>query len=579
MRIWNGESMSSPSSCAPPAVVDSRDANNVTSSSPCDGGRSIVSFKYVEFYSGIGGWRLALEQAFGQLAKNHTSIKNDPLALKLECIAALDHSDLCNQVYQHNFDLEDKNETNGDTAAAPTLSRNEERSRKKQKRWKQRSKRIRTPCKIESLTCEQMEQSEWRADAWCMSPPCQPHTRQHDHQASERDDPRSKSLAHLCTLLSTMSSHALPTIIALENVVKFETSHSCQTLLTILKNRQYRVAEFHLTPTQVGLPNDRPRYFCLAIRVSIDQIDSLDGSDLRNESRPIFNPLHRTEQAQQLLDKYFSSDFTSTTEMPWTLNQRKLHTSVVEVGILPEQEAPEPPPIQDFLDPSSTHTNRGISEDLQIPSKVLDRTAAWCFDIVTPTCRRSSCFTSSYGKFVRGTGSILYLPRIGTDNNNNKAKQEIAPDARPSLCGKGDVLSSCSAHAGPPRLVAPHERVFDNNEWLSHLEAPDQELRYFTGIELARLFGFLDPRMETVDFKDSSCDQDSSMSTTAPSVSPHFTFPSTCTMKQQWKLMGNSLNARLASRLLRFGLLALSIAVDETLSPLEPTEGEAGEDS
>ena len=55
-----------------------------------------------------------------------------------------------------------------------------------------------------------------------MSPPCQPHTRQHANQQQEKDDPRSKSFLHLCGLLGEMEEDALPSLILLENVVGFE---------------------------------------------------------------------------------------------------------------------------------------------------------------------------------------------------------------------------------------------------------------------------------------------------------------------------------------------------------------------
>lgn len=84
---------------------------------------------YVEFYSGIGGWSMALEEARQRLTKEG-ALAN----LRQHRIAALDHSDLCTRVFEHNFGTGTKS------------------------------------FKIERLTTEQVE--KWQARMWFMSPPC-----------------------------------------------------------------------------------------------------------------------------------------------------------------------------------------------------------------------------------------------------------------------------------------------------------------------------------------------------------------------------------------------------------------------
>ena len=42
-------------------------------------------------------------------------------------------------------------------------------------------------------------------------------------------------------------------------------------------------------------------------------------------------------------------------------------------------------------------------------AKKLSASASWFFDVVTPSSKRSACFTQSYGVLVCGTGSVLYL--------------------------------------------------------------------------------------------------------------------------------------------------------------------------
>lgn len=360
---------------------------------------------YVEFYSGIGGWTMALEEAIGRIHERKFHLRR---------IAALDHSDLCTKVFEHNFGSDPKSFA------------------------------------VERLTLQQVE--EWKASVWVMSPPCQPHTRQHSNQSEDLKDPRSASFLHLVDLIRKMKVECLPSLICLENVVGFETSRSCQLWIEALQERGYSICSFHLSPTQVGLPNDRPRLFCVAVQKKM------------SEESPA--------ETEGLLS-YFNQSSPST-----------ILTSIPALAVKPEHEMvlSDLPCISSFLDEPSDH------EALQVPSKVFQGSAAWCFDMVAPKSRRSSCFTQSYGRYIRGTGSVLYQ-----DEN-----REI-------------------------NLMAPEDRNFDE-DWANNFDFT--KLRYFSGMEMARLMGF----------------------------SNYFSFPSNCSYKQQWKLIGNSLNVRVASRIVELGL-------------------------
>jgi tRNA (cytosine38-C5)-methyltransferase len=370
-----------------------------------DDDRPVIT--YVEFYAGIGGWSMALQQALKNVAPKWR--------LRLRRLAALDHSDLCLKVLQHNY----------------------------------ASKHTRTvQVSIEKLTLEQLHR--WSATIFVMSPPCQPHTRQHGNQKLELDDPRSQSFLHLCDLLEEMDESKLPSLLLLENVVGFEVSGSCQRWREMLANRNYHVGHFHLQPTQVGIPNDRPRYYCVAAR-SPDNVFSKE--NVRLETNAQAPPMIQT-------------DFRGS-------------GSPEQVVVLP--------PISEFLDDTAT-----VDEDsLRIPEKLLESRASWCFDIVTPQDQRSACFTQSYGKFIRGTGSVLWT---------------------------GDLTTKF-------QLVPPEERQF-NSAWKDGLNL-HRNLRYFSGTEVARLMGF---------------------------HLASFSFPKDFSFKQQWKLLGNSLNVQVAASVSELGL-------------------------
>lgn len=181
---------------------------------------------YLEFYSGVGGWSYALLEACNQInhqcrkdgieeetrKKDNSAHQNDVKSihiqgtLKSRCFGAFDHSDLCHKVFLHNFPEMVQN-TNHQTT----------RKNKKQKVGTKESK----PMAIEKLTKDYLENAAVKL--WMMSPPCQPHTRQHSNQEQDVNDPRSKSFLHLCNMISQMKKESLPKIVLLENVIGFES--------------------------------------------------------------------------------------------------------------------------------------------------------------------------------------------------------------------------------------------------------------------------------------------------------------------------------------------------------------------
>jgi tRNA (cytosine38-C5)-methyltransferase len=387
--------------------TDKNGNSDTVLSSPC-------LLTYIEFYSGIGGWTMALHDAVEAFAPAGS--------LKLMRLAALDHSGLCAEVMAHNF---------------PSVTIEKKRKRK-------------VNPSIETLSLQQAH--DWSADIWCMSPPCQPHTRQHENQSNDLLDDRSKSFLHLCDLLMEMDPEKLPKLILLENVVGFELSGSMERFRTVLTTRNFKTGNFHLNPTQVGIPNERPRYYCVAV-MNGGRSTFLEKDDLK---LPV-----------------------------------KLYTSLPDLQIIPEENVTNLPQIYDFLD-------QGLEkiESLLVPPKILNSNSSWCFDIVTPDSQNSACFTSSYGRFVKGTGSVLFTGEI--------SKHSLS-------------------------LQNPQDRKF-SDDWKDRLDEIEKSLRYFSGTEIARFMGF----------------------------NESFRFPENISLKQQWKLLGNSLNVKLAAKMSELGLRHVS---------------------
>ena len=127
---------------------------------------------------------------------------------------------------------------------------------------------------------------------------------------------------------------------------------------------------------------------------------------------------------------------------------------------------------------------------LLVPEKVLQKSSSWCFDVVSLESTRSACFTKSYHRFIRGTGSVLFT------------------DDASELLGMEGIQAQ------------PSERSFDG-DW--HVRFVNR-LRYFSPREVAALLSF-------------------------PAT---FELPQTVSLRKQYELVGNSLNVLVAGELLKF---------------------------
>ena len=91
--------------------------------------------------------------------------------------------------------------------------------------------------------------------------------------------------------------------------------------------------------------------------------------------------------------------------------------------------------------------------------------------------------------------------------------------------GTGGDGSESVLAADRVALQLPKDRGFDP-DWARKLQLDKRRLRYFSGTEMARLLGF----------------------------PGSFSFPDHVSLRQQWKLMGNSLNVAVAAKVVEVGL-------------------------
>lgn len=99
-----------------------------------------------------------------------------------------------------------------------------------------------------------------QADLWVLSPPCQPFCRMGRQQ--DLADRRSKAFLRLLEVLP----QAPPRHLVMENVPGFLGSDGHEALTRTLGPLGFRWNEYRLCPTQFGIPNQRPRAFIAASR-------------------------------------------------------------------------------------------------------------------------------------------------------------------------------------------------------------------------------------------------------------------------------------------------------------------------
>jgi len=162
-----------------------------------------------------------------------------------------------------------------------------------------------------------------------------------------------------------------PARLLLENVVGFDTSRTREAVLAALTALEYRVHEFCLSPVQLGVPYSRPRYFLLAARA----------------------PGPRCALAQPL------------PATPWPHPPPPLGEAAT-----PQAEPPVRP-VREYYD--ACFAEGAPAEDAAagwaraaVPWPALRRSML-AADFVHGGSTRACCFTKSYGRYAKGTGSLV----------------------------------------------------------------------------------------------------------------------------------------------------------------------------
>lgn len=260
-------------------------------------------------------------------------------------IAAFDVNEVANKVYTHNFNH-------------PPVNVN-----------------------ISGLTAAQLDES-YEADIWLLSPPCQPYTRR--GLKLESADERAQSFLVLLEHIIPQLRHP-PTYILVENVVGFETSDTRDIMKQCLEAAGYSLQEFCVSPTQLGVPYSRPRYFALAKK---RQNSTSESTAERKFALPAPVDGLPFQHPPSTLLKAVSTSISNKDEY----HQNSQSDSIIHY-------APPIKPIKEYLFPSkdgdfSNNTMFKLSDKILLQH-------GWCLDIVTPEYNVCNCFTKTYGTYIK----------------------------------------------------------------------------------------------------------------------------------------------------------------------------------
>lgn len=452
---------------------------------------STDKLRTVEFFSGIGGWRCALELS----------------TCEYEIVSAFDINTLANDCYSFNFNQKPSSVL------------------------------------IESVPVSVLDKLE--ADIWVMSPPCQPYTRNNTTNTRDSLDKRSSAFMHLTNALLEIKN--LPKYILLENVVGFETSSCCEYFLNALDRRGYKYCQFILNTNQFGIPNQRPRYYCTAtitatsvatitdsliteiVDISAGKID-IDLWSSSSERKPLLSHIPGVASNPPCIIGTYLDDHVD--ESLW-LSVETLQKSASWCLDIVVAE-----------DTSSACFTKAYSRFMRGSGSVLlANRSGKSTPVIGNHAMTSSQINPDCGAVIRST--------VEQTNSNEKQKYSLeisdetltsnsgAPmrdfpkvmDTNVNLVLKDSEIKSKDTFAPQNRLLAePTVRTFDAT-WSSlylqnstSLCSDSRSIRYFSDKELLRIFGF-------------------------PS---YISFPAHLSNRKRYELIGNSLNVTVARYLIAF---------------------------
>ncbi|KAF9437339.1 tRNA (cytosine-5-)-methyltransferase [Entomortierella beljakovae] len=317
-----------------------------------------------------------------------------------------------------------------------------------------------------------------------------------------------------------------PNYILLENVKGFEESDSRDILVESLTGAGYEYQELLITPLQLGIPNSRMRYYCLARKTAVvgsfvqKPTGTLIGYIPSLEPRSDNGEGHDDSNQKDFIDGRNQGDLSGLST-PVAAKKRKTSLTTSTVTKENSEEGSEKPNEDAILaDPMLALKVDTLEKFIEFKDKLPEEVAASqkartnrsisrkksCNMSLNTTSDRSTLRTGYY-HFVESTGSIFQM----------ETEKDTA-----SIFDEAEMLKG---RAGTPTEAE------DNAKALTLLHTLG--LRYFTENEVAQLMGF-------------------------PITEGKFSFPATTSLKQRYRVLGNSINVKVVSQLIRYLLTSKS---------------------
>lgn len=345
---------------------------------------------------------------------------------------------------------------------------------------------------IEQLPASTFVSPTGRPTMWLMSPPCQPFTRTKGAKRLCGADRRNAAFTSLLAALRSLPHDARPELLALENVKHFLYSDMHAALLDAMRACGYRVTQYLLSPHQIGVPNHRTRFYLVAEKMTQAEADAREERQWEEERLhvqmmpPNADDLKREWADRRSEDAAESScgdtddeddaradDDQEEDEEVGNDDNDPTQDSGAAASLSPSSSsgvpsdaaaAVVPPPsslpvvvpprrLQSYLDPPSFQSDALLSA-LTLPASSLRHPHR--LSVVSPHDRRTFCFTGGYGQVMHtSSGSLLLTRGSQIDRRQSITRHPL------------DRSAGWSAHIGSLRFFSPMEllRLFGFPDW------------------------------------------------------------------------------------------------------------------
>ncbi|CRG93270.1 DNA (cytosine-5)-methyltransferase, putative [Plasmodium gallinaceum] len=331
-------------------------------------------------------------------------------------------------------------------------------------------------------------------------------------------DERTNSFIHICNLLKNTNTQNLPQYIFIENVKNFEVSFSFLYFIhSIQKN--YNFQTYHLSPLQFGIPNERLRFYCICKKK-----DNLND----NKEKIIFEKKENTLYSNSLIPQKYIS-FKSNEN-----SKKNEKITFYMPSIITYLDINEKFSIDNMKFKNINMIDNNLNE-FEVKKDILKKKSAYCFDIIDINKKgnkccfdsneyyaeknncinnfhnermkykinskkvHSMCFTSNYGRYIIGSGSILYFCKYKKKkkkNNNNiitdKLYKQTLHEYNVKSKSENELINSSTSEElnnlsnENYSIEVSYKSEYEDNEMRKY----ENKVRYFTPTEICRLMGF-----------------------------------------------------------------------------------------